>query len=137
METSDTPASMGQHSDPNFPVEIIHADFFALGSEWDNRFDYILDYTSFCAVNPVRRNEYADLVARLLRPGGRYIILAFPIGSRPGGPPYTVQPDAIIELYSKRGFRLQMREDPSDSVPDRRDYEQLLILEKISSFEVG
>jgi len=66
-----------------------------------------------------------------LKPTGSYIILAFPIGTRAGGPPYSLQPDAIVELYSQRGFRLLMREDPSDSVPDRKGYEQLLVLKKI------
>jgi len=128
---------MGQLNDLSLPVEIVHADFFSLSKEWDNRFDYILDYTSFCAILPARRAEYADLVARLLKHGGRYVILAFPIGSRPGGPPYTVQPEAIIDLYSKRGFKLHFRETPTDSVPERKGYEQLLILEKSSPIEAG
>ena len=122
---------MGQLNDPSFPVEIVQADFFTLIDKWNNLFDYILDYTSFCAVLPSRRAEYADLVTRLLKPAGRYIILAFPIGARPGGPPYSLQPDAVIELYSQRGFRLLTREDPSDSVPDRKGYEQLIVLKKI------
>jgi SAM-dependent methyltransferase len=128
---------LGQFNDPNYPVEIIHADFFSLGGEWDSLFDYILDYTSFVAVLPARRAEYSDMVARLLKPGGRYIILAFPIGTRPGGPPYVVQPDAIIELYTSRGFRLQQRESPFDSAPDRKGYEQLLVLKKPASAEAG
>lgn len=77
-----------------------------------------------------RRAEYADLVTRLLKPQGQYIILAFPIGTRPGGPPYTVQPEAIIDLYAERGFTLQLRESPADSVSGRKGYEELLILQK-------
>ena len=128
---------MEQFNDPRHPVEIVQADFFLFPEEWDNCFDYILDYTSFCAVLPTRRIEYTDMVARLLKPGGRYIILAFPIGTRPGGPPYVLQPDAIIELYSQRGFGLQMRESPFDSVADRKGYEELLVLEKLNSAEAG
>jgi SAM-dependent methyltransferase len=122
--------AMNQLDDSRFPVEIVKADFFSLPPDWNGRFDYILDYTSFCAVLPQRRAEYADLVARLLKPQGKYIILAFPIGTRPGGPLYTVQPEAIIDLYAKRGFTLQLRESPVDSVPRRKGYEELLILRK-------
>jgi len=122
--------AMNQLDDPEFPVEIVQADFFSLPSAWNGRFDYILDYTSFCAVLPQRRSEYADLVTRLLKPNGIYIILAFPIGNRPGGPPYVVQPEAIIELYTERGFALQHRESPVDSVAGRKWYEELLVLEK-------
>ena len=122
--------AMKRLEEPKHPIEILHSDFFALPSTWDGRFDYVLDYTSFCAILPQRRPEYADLVARLLKPGGKLIMLAFPIGTRPGGPPFVVQPEAIIELFARRGFALQMRELPSDSVAARKGYEELLILEK-------
>ncbi|MGD2049455.1 MAG: methyltransferase domain-containing protein [Chloroflexota bacterium] len=122
--------AMKQSDDPRFPVEIVKADFFSLPPDWNGRFDYILDYTSFCAILPQRRAEYADLVTRLLKPQGQYIILAFPIGRRSGGPPYTVQPEAIIDLYAEREFTLQLRESPADSIPDRKGYEELLILQK-------
>jgi SAM-dependent methyltransferase len=122
--------AMSQLNDPSFPVEIVQADFFSLPAAWNGRFDYILDYTSFVAIPPDRRPDYADLVKRLLKPGGRYIILAFPIGRRSGGPPYVVQPEAIIALYTERAFRLQHREMPADSVDGRKGYEELLILEK-------
>jgi hypothetical protein len=65
-----------------------------------------------------------------LKPEGVYIILAFPIGMRTGGPPYTVQPEAIITLYHDRGFELEHRERPYDSVPGRKGHEELLILKK-------
>lgn len=116
--------------DPRHPVEIVQSDFFWLPPAFNGRYDYVLDYTSFCAILPQRRPEYADLVTRLLKPGGQYIILAFPIGTRPGGPPFTVQPEAIITLFATRGFSLQRRESPPDSVPDRQGHEALLILQK-------
>ncbi|MBX3058873.1 MAG: methyltransferase domain-containing protein [Anaerolineae bacterium] len=117
-------------ADPNYPLEIVHSDFFALPVTFNGRYQYVLDYTSFCAIQPHRRGEYADLVARLLQPGGQFVTLAFPIGKRDGGPPFTVQPDAIINLFGTRGFALQHREKPPDSVPERRPYEELLILAK-------
>ncbi|HUM70128.1 MAG TPA: hypothetical protein PLK31_14935 [Chloroflexota bacterium] len=73
--------------DPNHPVEILHSDFFELSGNFNGRYQYILDYTSFCAVQLPHRGEYADLVARLLQPGGQFVTLAFPIGKWPGGPP--------------------------------------------------
>lgn len=123
-------AMMRRLADRASPVEIVQADFFALPATWHDRFDYVLDYTSFCAVLPSRRPEYADLVSQLLKPGGRYIILAFPIGNRPGGPPYVVQPEAIITLYAGRGLTLQYRETPFDSADGRKGYEELLILKR-------
>ena len=126
--SAEAVAAMRELDNPQFPIEIVQADFFSLPPAWNNRFDYILDYTSFCAVLPDRRPEYANLVARLLKPGGNYIMLAFPIGRRSGGPPYVVQPDAIVALYAERGFVLLQREAPADSVPGRKGYEELLVL---------
>jgi SAM-dependent methyltransferase len=122
--------AMRQLADPEYPVEIVHSDFFSLPLTWNGRYDYVLDYTSFCAILPQRRPEYADLVTRLLTAGGKLIMLAFPIGNRPGGPPFVVQPKAIIELFATRTFALQMRELPEDSAARRKGYEELLIFEK-------
>lgn len=123
-------AIMHKLDDPANPVQIVQADIFALDEEWNGRFDYLLEYVCFCAIDPARRGEYAAVAARLLKPGGLYIALAFPIGHRPGGPPFVVQPDAVIELLTEHGFTLQHREVPHDSVPSRQKIEELIILQR-------
>lgn len=123
-------AAMRQLNPADYPTEILEQDIFALDGEWDGRFDYLLEYTCFCAIDPARRREYAALAARLLKPGGLYIGLAFPIGRRPGGPPFVVQPDAVVELLTEHGFTLQHREFPHDSVPSRQKIEELIILQR-------
>lgn len=123
-------AAMRQLDNPAAPVTILQADIFELGMEMNGRFDYILEYTCFCAIDPARRAEYALLAARLLKLGGLYIALAFPIGKRPGGPPFVVQPDEMIELLAEHEFSLQHREFPADSVPSRQNIEELIILQK-------
>ncbi len=123
--------AMSELNDPEHPVEIIQADFFSLPVDWNNRFDSVLDYTTFCAIVPERRPEYADMVGRLLKPGGHFIILAFPIGTRPGGPPYVVNPAAIALMFAQRDFTLKHREAPDDSAAGREGHEELLILQKL------
>ena len=98
-----------------------------LAAKFDGVFDYVLEYTCFCAIDPPRRAEYADLVGRLLKPGGTFIALLFPIWERRGGPPFAVSPDELIQLLSDRGFELLQRETPHDSVPQRRGFEELMI----------
>ncbi len=115
--------------EPDAPIIIMQADLFHLPATLDNAFDYVLEYTCFCAIDPARREEYADVVARLLKPGGLYVALAFPIGKRAGGPPFVVQPDEMITLFEARGFTLLHREFPPDSVPARTNIEELLILQ--------
>ena len=115
-------------STPNAPITILQSDFFQLSDEHTHHYDYVLDYTSFCAIDPNRRSEYAALIRQLLKTDGTLIMLAFPIGKRPGGPPYVVSPDKIIELFNEQQFSLQHREFPVDSVPTRNQVEELLIL---------
>jgi SAM-dependent methyltransferase len=121
---------MRRLADPSAPVDIRRHDLFALPREWDGSFDYVLEYTCFCAIDPERRAEYADVVTRLLRPHGIYIDLAFPLDRHTGGPPFAVSVTKVEELFARRGFKLVRQERPSDSVPARQGREQLLVFQK-------
>lgn len=123
-------AAMQRLADPAAPVEILQQDLFTLPHELDGAFDYVLEYTCFCAIDPARRAEYADLVTRLLKPGGLYIDLAFPLDGRAGGPPFAVSEKEIFDLFQARGFKLLAREKPADSVSPRRHAEELFIFQK-------
>jgi len=112
------------------PVEILQHDIFTLPEELNHSFDYVLEYTCFCAIDPTRRAEYADLVTRLLKPDGIYIDLAFPLDGRKGGPPFAVSVKEIIDLFQARGFKLISREKPVESIPRRRNAEELLVFRK-------
>ena len=115
------------------PMEVIQADLFDLPTFMKEEFEYILEYTCFCAIDPQRRAEYIESVSSLLKPGGYYIALAFPIGQRTGGPPFVVAPDELVDPLNDRGFELITREVPHDSVPGREGIEELLILKKKGS----
>src|SRR5512147_979506 len=109
---------------PDAPVEIVQHDIFSLPGTLDHSFDYVLEYTCFCAIDPKRRPEYADLVNRLLKPDGIYIDLAFPLDGRKGGPPFAVSASEILNLFQARGFNLISREKPAESVSPRRHAEE-------------
>jgi SAM-dependent methyltransferase len=126
----DAVRAMQQLNDPRAPVKIAQQDIFKLPRKWNGTFDYVLEYTCFCAIDPHRRAEYADLITRLLKLGGIYIDLAIPLDKRQGGPPFTVNVVEILELFGARGFQLLERETPPDSVSQRRGIEELLILRK-------
>jgi SAM-dependent methyltransferase len=122
---------MRRLADPDAPVEILQHDIFSLPESLNGSFDYVLEYTCFCAIDPKRRAEYADLVTRLLKPDGLYIDLAFPLDGRKGGPPFAVTEAEIFDLFEKRGFKLLAREKPAESVSPRRHAEELFIFQKI------
>jgi SAM-dependent methyltransferase len=122
---------MQRLASPEAPVEILQHDIFTLPETANNSFDYVLEYTCFCAIDPKRRAEYADLVTRLLKPNGIYIDLAFPLDGRKGGPPFGVSSAEILDLFQKRGFKLLSREVPADSISPRRGAEELFIFQKV------
>lgn len=126
---SDAVQAMREMNDPTSPVEIVQRDIFRLPSAWNGTFDYFLEYTCFCAIDPKRRAEYADLVARLVKPGGIYIDLAFPLDSHPGGPPFAVSIPEVLRLFGGRGFVLLQRGRPAESAPERVGREELLIFQ--------
>jgi methyl halide transferase len=121
---------MKRLADPAAPIEILQEDMFKLPGRFDGVFDYVLQYTCFCAIDPKRRADYADLVARLLKEGGTYIDLAFPLDGRAGGPPFAVSDTEIVSLFGSRGFDLVSLEKLADSVSPRRQAEELLIFRK-------
>lgn len=127
---ADAADAMRAMNDLQNPVLIYQTDMFQLPDDLNGQYDYVLEYTCMCAIDPNRRNEYADLVARLLKPGGIYIDLAFPLDHHKGGPPFAVAADEILDLFTVRGFKLLRREIPNDSVPPRKGLEELLIFQK-------
>ena len=129
VDFADEPVrDMRALADPHAPVEILQSDIFQLPQSLNGAFDMLLEYTCYCAIHPSRRGEYADVVARLLRPGAAYLAMLFPLDDHAGGPPFAVSPAEFIALFEARGFRLNWREAPLDSAPQRRGIEELLLL---------
>ena len=80
-------------------------------------FDAIVEHTFFCAIDPVRRPDYVEACAELLRPGGVLAGLFFVLG-RPGGPPFDVTEREVRSLFGDR-FDLERLRPATDSFPDR------------------
>ena len=66
----------------NVKLKIIEQDIFSLIPEHQNKFDYIIEQTCFCAIHPSRRQEYERLVKKLLKPDGLLIGLWFPLDKK-------------------------------------------------------
>ncbi|EGG01379.1 uncharacterized protein MELLADRAFT_67022 [Melampsora larici-populina 98AG31] len=69
-------------------------------------FDLAYDYTFLCAIHPSKRQEWSIRYSQLIKKGGKLITLIYPIdGDRPGGPPFSVDPDEVTELLIDVGFK--------------------------------
>ncbi len=80
-------------------------DFFQMVNDkkWESYFDYVIEHTSFCAIDPKRREEYVDLIKYLLKPGGKLVGLFFMRAKELGGPPFGSTPEEIKNIF-KEGF---------------------------------
>ena len=78
-------------------------DFFNLDKKFNNFFDYILEYTFYCAISPERRIEYINKCHDLLKDNGKIIAIMLPINTDPNtGPPFLVKKEELNENFNKK-----------------------------------
>lgn len=99
-------------------------DIFTLDKEFANSFDYVLEHTCFCAIDPNLRSRYVELVTNILHPGGKLIGL-FYTHNRPGGPPFGIQPQEVLSYFSN--FEPILFEKAKNSISRRQGDEHLAI----------
>jgi SAM-dependent methyltransferase len=108
---------------------LIEKDIFSL-HEYAGGFDYVLEHTCFCSIDPNQRNRYAYAARDLLKPNGKLIGLWWVfdrLGS--GGPPFAVTKNQIMDTFSKF-FDFEIVYVPKDSVPERKDAELFTLMAK-------
>jgi methyl halide transferase len=114
-------------------VRFEERDIFTLAESYPAFFDAIWEYTCFCAIDPARRGAYADLVPRLLRPGGFFLAAFFPmVGApsaesppEPSGPPFPVTEAEVRRLFEPR-FQFLEAYVPTASAEGRQDREWMV-----------
>ena len=113
-------------------INTIQEDIFDLTPKYNNSFDYILEQTCFCAIDPKNRDQYSNLAYDLLKVGGRLIGLWMPLDKdiKEGGPPFGVKEDEVKKLFSKQW---KITEDcfPVQSIQARKGREKLIVFEKL------
>lgn len=117
----------------NTRVDLMNGDFFnntndwnvvrSFGSESDgeqrqdddpHNFDFIFDYTFFCALHPSMRSSWAKQMANLLTPGtGRLLTIIFPVlpatADRLDGPPFPVTVEDYRAVLEPHGIVMDER----------------------------
>lgn len=132
VDFSDRPLQVlvQQVQKEHLQVECVQADIFALPPSFFGTFDITLEYTCYCAIPPERREEYAQVIADTLVPGGWLVGLFFPTDGRPGGPPFAVDADEITSVCKQVGLELQRSYVPAESHPARLNKEILMMFQK-------
>lgn len=104
-------------------------DVFTLGRDYPSFFDGVWEYTCFCAIDPGRRAEYAQVLHAMLRRGGRLLACFYPMREGIDGPPFPVS-KADIERALGARFRILQAGPPDVSVERRRGLEWLVLAER-------
>jgi methyl halide transferase len=100
-------------------------DVFGLAADYPGFFDGLWEYTSFCAVDPARREEYVAMARAILKPDGWLLACFFPVREGKGGPPFPATPDEIRRLWTP-AFDLVESYVPETSAPGRQGVEWMV-----------
>ncbi len=105
-------------------------DIFALEPDLSGQFDYVLEHTCFCAIDPSQRSQYVQVVHQLLRPGGELLAL-FWAHQMAGGPPFG---STVAELHQHFTpyFEIRQFDRATNSVASRQGNEYLARLQRKS-----
>lgn len=111
-------------------------DFFQLdATTLGGAFDFIWDYTFYCAISPELRDSWHEQMARLLAPGGTLAMLIYPVvpgAPRDQGPPYPLDPKEVVERLSPTFDCVQLQK-VAQSHPGREGKEWLAIFRKVGT----
>ena len=109
------------------PALFLQRDIFTLDKEFASSFDYVLEHTCFCAIDPNLRSQYVEVVKSLLRPGGKLIAL-FYTHNRPDGPPFGIKPQEVLDYFAA-DFETILFQKAKDSIERRQGNEHLAIFQ--------
>jgi SAM-dependent methyltransferase len=74
-------------------------DLFRLPPSFNSAFDYAVEHTCFCAIDPALRPNYVRAIHDILKPGGKLWAI-FWAHDRAGGPPYRTSDGEVRRLFS-------------------------------------
>jgi len=114
----------------NLEVQTCLCDLFDLPPELNGSFDYVLEQTCYCAIDPKRRSSYEQVVWNLLRPEGELFGLWFPLNKpwEVGGPPWGVDIEEVKSRFQR--WVIQDEGFPEDSLPNRQGREYYFRFQK-------
>ncbi len=112
---------------PDFPdFQLIQEDFFKFKSI---QFDYIIEQTFFCAIDPALREDYIRHTHELLKNNGHLVGLLFAKEFEKEGPPFGGLKTQYEPMFS-RHYNIKIMEDCYNSIEPRAGSELFILMEK-------
>jgi SAM-dependent methyltransferase len=107
-------------------IDFLIEDIFTLNNDYKESFDFVYEYTTYCAINPERRKEFAKKISSLIKKGGRLITILFPVDKREGGPPFSINVQEFHKNFSEF-LQLELSTKQINSIKPRKGKEILQI----------
>jgi SAM-dependent methyltransferase len=115
--------------DMRMDISFIVGDFFHLPSKLKRSFDWVVEHTCFCAIEPHQRPDYVLAALSALRTGGKIFGIFYLNPETESGPPFAVSKKELSELFDPR-FTLLEEWVPKESFPGREDRELVRVMQK-------
>ena len=112
-------------------IKALQLDIFDLPSYYQNYFDIVIEYTCFCAIDPDDRENYIKMVNNILKHGGKFVGILFPLieNLQNEGPPFYVDLKKTLLMFDNYLTRL-ICEKPSLSIKPRKNREAFVVYRK-------
>ncbi len=112
-------------------LNVIFEDYFNLDLKYNNTFDYFLEYTFYCAIDPSRRYEYIKKAYDLLKPEGVFVGFLLPV-NKPldsDGPPFGVPLEDTKKIFSEFFYDIKISKSEFSIIP-RTENELFITMKK-------
>lgn len=116
-------------SGTNKAVSFIQGDFFQPPSDCIESFDWLVEHTCFCAIEPRLRADYVHAAASVLQRDGKIFGIFYLNPEAEFGPPFGITKNELSELFHPY-FNLLDEWIPEAAFPGRENRELIRILQK-------
>jgi SAM-dependent methyltransferase len=110
-------------------ANFIVGDFFQLAPNLIGVFDWLVEHTCFCAVDPQQRADYVRSAAAALRAGGKIFGIFYLTPDVETGPPFAISLEELTAFFDSH-FAILESWVPPVSFPGRENRERVLLLQK-------
>ncbi len=119
---------LAKSASPN-RISLVEGDFFQLPDNLKGSFDWVVEHTCFCAIDPAQRPNYALAAAEALRTGGKLFAIFYLNPDTEAGPPFGVSKEELSNLFDPH-FTLLEEWVPKESFPGRENRELVRVMRK-------
>jgi methyl halide transferase len=114
---------------PDSSVSFITEDFLNLPANLRRSFDWLVEHTCFCAIDPSLREQYVSSASSALRTGGKIFGIFYLNPDVESGPPFAVTKEELSSHFDPH-FTLLEEWVPKESFPGREGRELVRVMVK-------